>query len=476
MIHVLATALIWLCVSAGQASAAAYTVKASGGDYTTISACAAAAVAGDTCYVYPGKYAGWTQTTNGSAGNPISFVAVCCDPVIITSVVTVTNVSYMTIKGFRFEIAIKGIFGNNPGGVSTSNIKIQRNTFAWQADTSTAAAIEIYGSNILIEDNESFFGGSDFVDIGGANNVIRRNYLHDVNVVRSGEHPDFVQAQGTVEPSLTRSLMEDNVFRNCTDSTGQCHLLILRTGATTPSQGFIARYNYANNIDGSPFTLSGPGDTVQNARVYNNSAVWGWETPPAENVWCGSSYNNGAGIGIYKNNLCLGFQQGGWYPYSDENVTTGSYRNNGNLVWTPGYTGTWPSPYTQEATYSVLNNQDPKIIDGKSSGQVFSSSITIGGGAALTTVAGSDTGTGTSLKVVDANYFQPGWAGVDADWIKVGTAAPVQITAIDYATNTITISASISRASGNAVHLYKNSSGFLVLPGTAPNVGSHPYR
>src|ERR1035441_9908950 len=55
--------------------ASTYTVKAGGGgSYTTISACAAVAKAGDTCTVYAGTYSETvTPANSGSAGSPITY-------------------------------------------------------------------------------------------------------------------------------------------------------------------------------------------------------------------------------------------------------------------------------------------------------------------------------------------------------------------------------------------------------------------
>src|SRR5690242_12074392 len=90
--------ILFLAVSAGAAN---YTVKAAGGgNFTTISACASTAVAGDTCTVFAGSYAGWTQSTSGSAGNLITFIANAGDTVTLTSGVTLTNRSYIRISGF----------------------------------------------------------------------------------------------------------------------------------------------------------------------------------------------------------------------------------------------------------------------------------------------------------------------------------------------------------------------------------------
>jgi len=87
--------ILVLAVSAGATN---YTVKSGGGgNYTTIQACSNAAVAGDTCTVFAGSYAGWTQTTSGTSGNPITFTVNPGDTVYITSSINVTNTSYITI-------------------------------------------------------------------------------------------------------------------------------------------------------------------------------------------------------------------------------------------------------------------------------------------------------------------------------------------------------------------------------------------
>jgi hypothetical protein len=98
-------------------------------------------------------------------------------------------------------------------------------------------------------------------------------------------------------------------------------------------------------------------------------------------------------------------------------------------------------------------------------------------GTHLTTVAAGDSGSGTSLVVTDAAFFQDGLglnaAGVQADCIAVGTASNhVCVTAVNYSTNTLTLASSISRSSGQGVYLYSKSDGTQVLTGSAPNIGA----
>ena len=138
----------------------------------------------------------------------------------------------------------------------------------------------------------------------------------------------------------------------------------------------------------------------------------------------------------------------------------------------------------------------------------------------LTEVHADDTGTGTTLRVANARYFQDGTNGADftssdgvatpkdynsrctaskepydccsgsgtgtcvfqADYIAVGTsvaaADKVQIASIDLTTtpHTITLAESIDREDGDYIWLYKKSDGEIVLYGTSPESGAHEYN
>jgi hypothetical protein len=92
----------------------------------------------------------------------------------------------------------------------------------------------------------------------------------------------------------------------------------------------------------------------------------------------------------------------------------------------------------------------------------------------------------TTLIVDDAGYFFYDWgtfstnipaATIASDWICVGTVSNcVQISSINYATNTITLASAITWADEANVWLYKNSSGTQVLYGDAPDYGAFEYN
>lgn len=113
----------------------------------------------------------------------------------------------------------------------------------------------------------------------------------------------------------------------------------------------------------------------------------------------------------------------------------------------------------------------------------------IDAGTYLTTVHADDTGIGTSLILIDASYFQAGSAAattpvgsslstVAGDYIKVGAtlaaAEEVQITDINYTTNTVIV-ASFTREDGDKVWLSKKSDGGVVLYGVTSDIGAHEY-
>jgi hypothetical protein len=130
-------------------------------------------------------------------------------------------------------------------------------------------------------------------------------------------------------------------------------------------------------------------------------------------------------------------------------------------------------------------NADPLFVSYVSAGSTSNNfhlqagSPAIAAGTYLTTVASGDSGSGTSLVVSDATYFQDGYglsnaySTVNGDCIAVGTASNhVCVTTVNYTTNTLTLASSISRSAGQGVYLYSKSDGVQVLTGSAPNIGA----
>lgn len=564
-----------ILVLAVSASATNYTVKSGGGgSYTTIQACANVAVAGDTCTVFAGSYAGWTQTNSGSAGAPITFTVNPGDTVYITGTVTVTNTSYVTIGapdsgggcanggrttgagGANPSFNVGGCFvfqnagiqgpqcasgnhtnyfhftyntsegassGSSPASVinfmqgkvngtscgtggyvdtTSSNNYIAHNDVNWNLNPPSAPFCNyqflIYGNNNLLEYNDVQGTGAQHFRVGGNYNVVRFNYAHDDNgdislgCGQSPEHIDFLFQEGGDEPSLSYSLMEKNVWENCSNDSGNCKLSFARADANdaySTSSTVVVRYNYGENLDGN---FGGAGDnsdgsnTTPNWHSYNNTVATG-----SNQTNSGACGTYPSGVSAIKNNICYNTQgPNGWSPLDP---TSGGV-NNGDMVYNTTCTAscTWNDGgpwYVNEATYSRLANQNPNFANFPTDGTVSSGSRALvasanGGGVALTTVS---SGCGTnSLVVGDASYFQAGYGPANApvtvpsDWISVGASSnTVQITAVNWSTNTLTLSNSISCSAGDNVNLSKDTAGNTLLSSgqsveAVPDVGAYP--
>jgi hypothetical protein len=483
-------AMLMLCSLAG---ATVYTIKSSGGSYTSISACAAVAVAGDSCVVYASAspQSGWTQGTSGTSGNLITFIANTGDSVTITSAITISSQSYIRISGFNLSLSSNyAIVGNGtsahnqidhntsattlfriPSGLGSngSDNYLGYNTIDLTGHTDNAPGFQVYGNRNLFEHNEIKNGEGDCYDIGGMNVVVRYTYCHDINGA-SGEHIDFVQViGGGTAPTLSFSLIEHNVEQHCYNDSGNCHALLVRTGSGPVADTVIYRFNYAQDLDGGGVGFGGSGDDVPNGWAYNNTLNW---TLYDGNGACITWQN--AATGAAFNNICYNVATGD-VSYSPFYSTTFDAMENGNLVYTTGYAGGWASPYSTEATYSALHSVNPLFANYPTDGTLLGSSPAIGAGVALTTVTSGCNS--SSLTLANAHGLQPGWAGTNADWIRVGTSSLGQISSIDYGTNIATMTGTVSCTNGDSVYLYKDSGGTQVLFGSsAPTLGAYPYN
>lgn len=455
-----------LIFSSVVAHATIYTVKTSGGNFSTLQACSNTAVAGDTCEVYAGTYSGWTQSRSGTSGNRISFIAHPGDTVTLTSDAFLSNTKFITVNGFHWSITVgRAVYAVDGAGITTSDLIISNNIVV-STTSNGNECFYLFGDRNVLDGNECSGGGNDFSVLGGTNVVSRNNYFHDVNANTTGQHIDFMQeiGGGTV-PTLSFSLLENNIEKNCTDTGVNCHFVIIRTGGNAADSNII-RFNYQATIDGSGISFGGVGDNVPNNRAYNNTFANGSGPGIAENGWC-MSIQNATGS-LFLNNICYNMAQGGFSP----TVGGTAPPDNGNLAYTTGYIGVWATPYSNEATYASLRNKDPLFVNLPSDARLQVASPAINGGVALTTVASGDTGSGTTLKLTDVRFFQPGWAGTQGDWIRIGSSTTAQISSINYAASTVTLTGSVSRSVGDSVYLYKNSSGTLVPLGTTHYVGA----
>ncbi len=249
---------------------------------------------------------------------------------------------------------------------------------------------------------------------------------------------------------------------------------------------------------------------------YSNSAWWSGDecitSRVGNNGACGGFFNR-----VYNNTIYYNGHGDNWRIYGNMN---NAYNGQGIAQW--DLSGTGPTgnivknnivydnaegdicqlslydTACSPETWDTLSNNwlttdgDPKftsidLSDATSATlpnlSLQSNSTAIDGGTYLTQANGSGSNS-TTLVVDDALYFQDGTWGSDLnrginffpDWIAVGnTSNIVQISSINYSTNTITLASAISWSDNDSVWLYKKSDGTRVLYGTAPEYGAHEY-
>jgi hypothetical protein len=477
-------------------------VKAGGtGSFATIQVCANAAAAGDTCTVFAGTYSEYVNVpSSGTAAAPLTFQVNPGDTAFVTGF-TVTGRSYITINGFSLgnhSNAIPGIYlsgtshvtiMNNaisytggdgiqlnsspwPSSANCAYTLISNNTISWTGWNLTGGAygIDVYGDYNLIDSND-ISHAADYTHVHGSFDVIRNNNFHDSDstnfgVAEGSIHIDGMQTWGVVGAPLHHLLMERNVMSNVMyPNEANVHLGLFDDGTTDGGSDAVVRYNtyYSNN---AYFTIVQ--NNMPNVRIYNNTIANA--TAPQSSI---ANFAGSSPGGVFLNNIlyatiATGF---GYDVYADSTSPVSRVANS--LVYAPscGKSCAWAAALTSEP--GAVLNKNPSFINPASNFTLQSGSPAFRVGTYLTTVASGDKGSGTSLVVTDAGFFQDGSGIINADWIRVGPTNTVQIASIDYATNTITLTNTITRSANDPVYLYKDSNGNVVLFGTAPDIGAY---
>lgn len=510
---------VLFCLVALPVSAATtYYVSTSGSDanagtsaapFLTVGKCSSTMVAGDTCIVESGIFDETVSvSTSGSLGSRITYESQTRGEAQVYGF-TVSR-SYITINGFKITdptlthtggiqttASVTGnTYENNTiteasacivqtsSSFTETDFTIANNTLSWcnavpgALNTSTASlAIELYGNHNLIEGN-AISHVPNAIGVNGSDIVLRENQYGPVNdavdfpgCTEGGgcdTHADFFTLG-----NATYVLLEDN-YEHDVYGVGGAHL-ILMNGASTSN--FIDRYNVQSDVGSGVLVFS---TSASYYMQYNDTLYQDYVQVPTtqvDNIGYSTTYsgNNSSILNVLMQDVLnpLG-SSGAWYSVNDSTgVST-------------GYELLWDSVCTSSCTYSGLATTDTGNVEGQNpelpdpaNGNVVPpvGSPALSAGTNLTTVAAGDSGTGTSLVVNNAAFFQDGLgvSGVNADCIAVTTTTNhVCITAVDYATNTLTLASSVTRTAGDKVWLYSNSGGTVVLPSGGPNIGAVP--
>jgi hypothetical protein len=235
----------------------------------------------------------------------------------------------------------------------------------------------------------------------------------------------------------------------------------------------IARYNYLYNAMNnnlmfkySPLYDNGANGGI-NCRVYNNTIYRsGYGYPSKYDKLSGIYWYHGTGNSgnVVKNNIVY------------DSASTDIGANSASTIVNNWLTSNGDPKFTNPVLTDPMSLTLPDL-------SLQSSSGAIDGGTYLTQANGAGTNS-TRLIVYDALYFQDGtWGsslarGVSLfpDWIAIGQVANVvQISSINYSTNTITLASPVTWSNNANIWLYKKSDGAQVLHGSAPDYGAYEY-
>jgi len=468
--------------------------------------------AGDTVYIKAGTYNSYiAPARSGTSSMRITYKNYGTDTVAVQNAaygILLDGKSYITVQGINFSNLDRFMYlqnGANHNIIAYSNFDYGRSN-AW-----TGSIINKSSSyNWIHHSRFSNYGGcmagygsgSDqgtTLDIGdeesGTDNS-NHNVIEDSTLYHGGHHVMGVFSR--------YNTIRNNYFHNEAWSNGRGHRNLYLDGNAI-SSGYTLfegnRFGYSSRgcNDASPTVGSVAMSTSNNIFRYNkiyHSVAYGLGT--ASYAYQGSQYSLGSNNNIYSNTIFnSGYNIDPAYKGGSEDTAIwfSNSVNTGNQVKNNLYSANYQvhSGVTSKQTFANNWNGDtqgaPKFVNASTTPpadktdatlpnlDLQSGSPAIDKGGALTTVT-SSTGSGTSITVSNASYFQDGTYGptgvVQADWIAVGTPTNVvQISSISG--NTINLAKSINWTNGQSVWLYKKSDGVIVLYGSAPDAGAYEF-
>jgi len=365
-----------------------------------------------------------------------------------------------------------------------------------------------------VEYNRIAYAGHALMDTYGGYNVVRGNIMHNEGWITdySGGKCTFPPMpngkyghrglQTTEDYARPRQyvLVEGNRFGFSSanpNNPGDANYVIA-------SPATIVRFNYSfgghqsgigTKYDGIPDQATalqrrGAGGTgPYMIRIYNNTTFWNGHTYPymkSAQPGCATCPGKLAGINVFgdardvivKNNIAYNNYSYTLYGYD---ITWGSGKNPAEYPANMIEVNNWKTsngdprfvnPYVGDPTSATLPNL-----------ALQSSSGAIDRGIHLTQARGAGSSS-TTLVVDDAMYFQDGTWGSDlargvsffSDWIAIGTVTKVvQISSINYSTNTITLASPMSWSDRDRIWLFRKSDRGTVLIGAGPDIGASEF-
>lgn len=333
------------------------------------------------------------------------------------------------------NIIRSNLFDNVGGGSGGSN------TYA--ADV----CIELFGASNLVEYN-TILESLDRVRLFGSGNISRNNYFGATDTAlyaSSTPYPFHTDGFQGYEggPAIVKLLVDKNYDTDNRDTIGGAvnspngHFYIVQDGGVNNFNWHVVRFNISIR-EAEAFMVV---RNVDNGHVYNNTIVQ-MQYDKTTNL------NNAIGFELsasdtwdFRNNT---------FPYNPRVVDSGGLIVNKPATTTTAANHSYNTSNPQAvlptgASPANLSQIDPLFTAG--TGVLGSDNYTLTGSSPLkatgayATLANGAGSSATALIVDDAKFLFDGWSIADADFIKVGNGSYVQISSIDYDTNTVTLSA-----------------------------------
>jgi PKD repeat protein len=453
-------------------------------------------VAGDTVYIKAGAYTTYiAPARSGTASDRITYRAYGTEVVTVRDAsyaILLDGKSYITVEGVNFYNLDRFMYlrnGANHNIVAYCNFDQVRNRLEWGGskiiyssshnwihhcrfskygsyDTNARGSVLDIGneesttdiSNYnLFENNTAFHGGHHVLGVYGAYNVIRNNYFHNEN---------WLDDHG--ERNIMLAGYPNNSGHNLIEGNRVGYSGYPPANAATSGMALCTGYNivrrnefcYNNGAGLGVGTASGYYSDVVYNKIYGNTFLHN-----GFNASAGTEYRSAIGFVNYGSSHIVKYNAVKNNLYYDHYQAYGYYSvNAGDQVFANNWNGdTQGNPLFMNATGALGDPMDASYPDM----HLSLGSPCIDAGGALTTIA-SSSGAGTAFVVTDAGYFMDGWGieGVLGDEIQiVGTSQKARITRVDYGTNTITVSSSLTWTLGQGIS--------LAYAGSAPDAGAH---
>jgi hypothetical protein len=464
--------------------------------WKTIKKANATLVAGDVVYIKRGTYTSYIAPAHsGTSEKRITYRNYGTDVVTIRDAplgISLDGNDYITVQGINFTNLDKFLWLQNGANyniiaycnfdqartVGWSGSKIYENSsYNWvhhcrfskygvQINDDVGTLIDIGNEDSitdltrynLLENNTLYHAAHHLMGVFGMFNVIRNNRFHHERWTGSGPFGGRNLMLAGYSVNSGWNLIEGNDIGYSAppaDAWGAAGM-----GLTTGYNIIRKNRFFYNDLAGIAMTLAIEyvADIVHN-KIYQNTFMrngWNPNRPDAMTSAIGMERYAGSKIIKYndiKNNLYYSHFQVygvGKGVSLDDLTVSGNY--NGDASGDPLFVNATTTPGDpMDSSYPDLH--------------LRSGSPAIDAGTYLTRVVSAG-GSGSSIQVEDSRYFMDGWGIVAGDRIQLfGTSQKATVTAIDYATNTLTVDTPLTWKQHQGVS--------LVYEGAAPDAGAY---